>query len=301
MGINQTAVNLAARRILDQITDRRNRDILILAGLGFFLPVLLVLPVPLLRVPIGLAGVFLLPGYALVILLFSKEDRLDLVARLAVSFGLSIAILPLLALLLNALPWGIQPWSMAVALSTWILLCCGIALFRRRSLFLLEEVEKPPSFRLRDGWQTVKGHLLTRQPRLVYILTGVTLLSLLVIGLLALVIRDPNQRMTEFYILGREGRAENYPRGISSGQEVKLNLGIKNHEGAESHYQIEITSGSQRLARLDSISLLDEETWEGQLGFTLNHPGDNQQVQIDLFLNRETTPHRQLMLWIDVQ
>ena len=46
-----------------------------------------------------------LPGYALIATLFPRKDDLDGIERIALSFGLSIAITPLLGLALNYTPF----------------------------------------------------------------------------------------------------------------------------------------------------------------------------------------------------
>ncbi|MGB3943467.1 MAG: DUF1616 domain-containing protein, partial [Methanothrix sp.] len=59
------------------------------------------------RVPVGLVMVLFLPGYALIAALFPRDDDLDGIERVALSFGLSIAVVPLIGLGLNYTPWGI--------------------------------------------------------------------------------------------------------------------------------------------------------------------------------------------------
>ena len=48
------------------------------------------------RIILGLPLVLFLPGYALIATLFPRKDDLDAIERIALSFGLSIAITPLL-------------------------------------------------------------------------------------------------------------------------------------------------------------------------------------------------------------
>lgn len=59
-----------------------------------------------LRVPIGLLMVLFVPGYVLIAALFPKREDLDGIERIALSFGLSIAVVPLIGLGLNYTPWG---------------------------------------------------------------------------------------------------------------------------------------------------------------------------------------------------
>ncbi len=78
---------------------------------------LILLPVALLnigetvRVILGLPFILFIPGYILIFALFParKTDRsIDIIERIALSFGLSIAVVPLIGLGLNYTPWGIR-------------------------------------------------------------------------------------------------------------------------------------------------------------------------------------------------
>ena len=59
------------------------------------------------RIILGLPLVLFLPGYALIAALFIGEDDLDGIERIALSFGLSIAITHLFGLALKYTPFGI--------------------------------------------------------------------------------------------------------------------------------------------------------------------------------------------------
>lgn len=54
----------------------------------------------LLRIPIGSVFVLFLPGYAWSFVFF-KKDEIELIERIALSFGLSIALVPLIVFWLN--------------------------------------------------------------------------------------------------------------------------------------------------------------------------------------------------------
>src|SRR4029453_5369256 len=116
MDVEQVLKRVSAKPLYMGLTIRSIYDLLLLAGLPLYLPVLLLFPVPLLQVPLGLLGALLAPGYALTVALFPRRDQIDGLARAALSFGLSVAVLPVLALVLNALPWGIRPWPIALSL-----------------------------------------------------------------------------------------------------------------------------------------------------------------------------------------
>src|SRR5262245_7754508 len=94
-------------------------DLVLLAGFALLLPVLVLLPIPVIRIPFGLIAVLLAPGYALLSALFPRKDHFDGSARIGLSFGLSVPVIPVLALLLSWLPWGIRPWPITIALTVW--------------------------------------------------------------------------------------------------------------------------------------------------------------------------------------
>ena len=86
------------------------------------------------RTVLGLPMVLFLPGYALIAALFPHRDDLDGIERTALSFGLSIAVVPLLGLGLNYTPWGIRLVPILVTLSIFTLGMCVIAVYRRGEL-----------------------------------------------------------------------------------------------------------------------------------------------------------------------
>ena len=86
------------------------------------------------RTVLGLPMVLFFPGYALIAALFPKKDDLDGIERTALSFGLSIAVVPLLGLALNYTPWGIRLVPVLVTISIFTLVMCLVAIIRRTKL-----------------------------------------------------------------------------------------------------------------------------------------------------------------------
>ncbi|MEZ0320052.1 MAG: DUF1616 domain-containing protein [Pyrobaculum sp.] len=60
------------------------------------------------RYILGAFYVLFLPGYAVVEALYPRGDELTPLERLALSIGLSLAVVPLIGLVLNYSPWGIR-------------------------------------------------------------------------------------------------------------------------------------------------------------------------------------------------
>ncbi|MDE1854263.1 MAG: DUF1616 domain-containing protein [Thaumarchaeota archaeon] len=69
------------------------------------------------RYVFGSLAVLFLPGYTLIEALYPKKEDLDGLERLALSIGLSLALVPLVGLLLNYTPWGIRLDPIVVSLS----------------------------------------------------------------------------------------------------------------------------------------------------------------------------------------
>jgi uncharacterized membrane protein len=65
-------------------------------------------PLVYIRYILGSAFVLWLPGYTLVKALFPSKKTLDTIEAIALSIGLSLAIVPIVGLLLNYTPWGIR-------------------------------------------------------------------------------------------------------------------------------------------------------------------------------------------------
>ncbi len=99
--------------------------------LGIYLPVL---NTSFLRVLFALPFILFIPGYLLIAALFPRNDDLDGIERVALSFGLSIAVVPLIGLALNYTPWGIRLDPIVVSLLIFSAAMGLIAQYRRSSV-----------------------------------------------------------------------------------------------------------------------------------------------------------------------
>ena len=89
---------------------------------------------------LGSVFVLFIPGYVAVEALFPKGRELDGIERLALSVGLSLALVPLVGLLLNYTPWGIRLDPIMISLT---ILTVGLAIvaFARRFRLSVERFE----------------------------------------------------------------------------------------------------------------------------------------------------------------
>lgn len=91
------------------------------------------------RYALGSLFVLFLPGYSLVEALYPRQDELSPLERLALSIGLSLALVPLVGLILNYTPWGIRLDPIVVSLSALSIGLLLIASYRKFALLRLTQ------------------------------------------------------------------------------------------------------------------------------------------------------------------
>jgi uncharacterized membrane protein len=130
-------------------------------------------------------------------------------------------------------------------------------------------------------------------------------LAIAVVGALGalcyfLVLRPEAARFTEFYILGQEGKPQDYPQQMEVGEEGKVIVGIVNHEYETMSYWLEVDIDGTENSRVGPLLLIHEDKWEEAVVFVPSKAGDAQKVEFILYSNWENPPYLNLRLWIDV-
>jgi len=301
-------------------------DFLIIAAITILLAIIIVsLDSNVMRIILGLPFLLFFPGYTLVAALFPRKSDLDGIERVALSFGLSIAVVPLVGLILNY-AWEIKLYPILISLAVFILAMSAVAWYRRRRFPQSERFNVSFSFRL-PSWE--------RQSNVDKLLSVVLVIAILgAIGTLAYVIATPKvgEKFTEFYILGLGEKAEWYPTEfvMEGGKTIlvrygseeafqeeeeeygRVTLGIVNREHREAIYQVEVRiNGEEVKVQLDGqeveglgpILLEHEKTWEQEIGFAATDIGEDQKVEFVLYMDGEPyfEEGESLHLWIDVK
>lgn len=307
-----------------------------------------------LRIIVGVLFVLFVPGYAFVAALFPESgtspkvargrtgasltvswtgnesgrfdtDRgVDIIERLALSFGLSFAIVPLLALgvTLSPLPFSTEP--LFVVISTFTVGCALIALVRRLSL----PTEKQVSVSAIGGLQNASFAIRRSSSRGEIILNiALAAAVLLAVGTLGFAVISPQdgEQYTELYVLNEdtEGElvAEGYPDTISADEPTELHVGIENyeHERVEYHTVVQLqrveTEGDEAVVTdrytVDEFStvLSPEEQWvtDRDLRVADAPAGEDRRLQFLLYKDSvpdtptEDSAYRQLHIWVDVE
>ncbi len=117
--------------------------------------------------------------------------------------------------------------------------------------------------------------------------------------------------LTEFYILGPEGTAENYPTEYVLGESGTVIVGIINHEQKPVNYTLEVKLENTSLPLPPDqqyITLGDNETWEKAVTVTPPFEGTNMNLGFLLYNEDKkevleegiSLPYRDLRLWINV-
>ena len=214
-----------ARRFHLEIRERPY-DLVICIALALLLVALvLFLGDSLARKVLGLVFVLFLPGYAATAALFPENGQIDSIERVALSFGLSIAIVPLIGLGLNFTPWGIRLDPIMASVSAFIVGAALAAWYRRARLPVDERFAIVIDFQFDFGGMPLVDRLLT---------VGIVVMLVASVAVLAWAVTTPRvgERFTQLAILGPGGKATDYPRNLSVGQgaTVELSVGSFEHE-----------------------------------------------------------------------
>lgn len=260
-------------------------------------PQLASLPV---RIPLGLAVVLFPPGYTLIAALFPRKEDLDGIERIALSFGLSIAVMPLMGLGLNYTPWGIRLVPVVISLCLFTVVMSIVAHIRRSAIVQGDRF----SVEFRQGIRAIRGELLNdRSSRIDKALTVILVITIILsISALVYVVVIPKQgeKFTEFYILGPKGKAYDYPTSVVTGQNSTVIVGIVNHEYVTVNYTMRMAIQNSTLSSRD-VRLDNNQTWESPVVYELQRVGNNQKLDFLLYKEHNfTAPYRDLHLWVNV-
>ena len=214
------------------------------------------------RVVFALLLVLLVPGYALLAALAPDIERWSANA-LAFSLGLSISATLLTGLALNFTSWGLQRRPIAIALAV-VVVAASIAGSIRRPGVSTETVHR--------------AHVLPSGGQFVLLFLAL-LVAAAAVGVSRLGARQANQRttFTQLWML---------PSTDSSG--VRLDLGIRNNEGASTTYRLLVRAGALRVQLRSSVRLANGEQWTETLQLPESLP---QRTPVIADLYRVAHPH----------
>lgn len=249
------------------------------------------------RVVLGSLFILFTPGYSLIAALFVRKNDLSGIERLALSFGLSIALSPLIGLLLNYTPYGIRLTPILISISFLTLLLCGVAFIRRKRLpaedrFYVDFTAYFKSFKSFMG--------ASKKERILSLILIISIIIAISSTVYIIVKPKEGERFTEFYILGPDGKASNYPTNLTPGDNGRVIIGIVNHENTPTSYHLVIASNGTVMDEL-TFNLKNKEKKEINYSFTAGDPGVRKMEFLLFKLPDNNNVYRSLHLWINIQ
>ncbi|AQL42260.1 hypothetical protein BV210_05825 [Halorientalis sp. IM1011] len=286
-----------------------------------------------LRVVVGLPFVLFCPGYALLAALFpeastpvddedARESGIDGLERVALSFGLSIAVVPLLGLALNFTPWGIRLLPVALAVGAVTTGSVVLAAVRRWALPPEERFSVPYRSWVAAGRRELFEPASRADAALNVLLVVALLLAVSTVGYAVLVPSD-GERFTEFYLLteNEDGDrvADGYPQNFTVGESQSVIVGVGNHEHEPTRYavvvqlqRVETVNNSTRVLDREEIDrfttpeIAANESWQQRRSIDPTMTGERLRLQYLLYRGSapedasEATAYRDLHLWVNV-
>ncbi len=246
---------------------------------------------------LGILMVLFIPGYSLIAALFPKKGDLESIERVALSFGLSIAVTPLIGLALNYTSWGIRLEPILLCLTVFTIGMCFIAFIRRRKLPDKEKYSVP----FRDFLDGMMGSLKGKSPteRILSIILIISIILAISTTVYIIVKPKEGEKFTEFYILGSDGKASNYPTNLTQGQNGSVIIGVVNHEYTTNNYQLVVTMNGTTIKN-DTITLTNNQEMEIPFNFTAGTQGQKKMEFLLYKLPDQENTYRSLHLWMNV-
>ncbi|QSG16043.1 DUF1616 domain-containing protein [Halapricum desulfuricans] len=294
--------------------------------------------VPPLRAVVGLAVVLFVPGYLFLAVLFPRrqstvdgtgpvESATPAVQRLAhggrpswserfvLSFGLSVAIVPILGLLVTPFTGSLSPQSVFHGLNAFVFVGT-VAAVARRSVLPANERLQLPSRSVRDSLGTMFGRDQSGLLSVVFVLAVVVALAS--IGF-AVTFPASGEAYTSTTLLTENGEGElvasGYPSTLDAGASEQLTLRVENHEGVETTYtaivSLQRVDASGAVGETERI-LEEQETVQPGQTWTEPHTiaptmiGEDLRLQYLIYRGEppqdvnEETAYRTLSLWVTV-
>lgn len=258
---------------------RENADLVVLVGSA---ALLLALPGsgPLspVRSMLGLTLALLAPGYGVAAVLFPTRRGIESIERAALSLGLSIVSIVVIALVLSFTARGITPSSLQASLA-------GFIAF----------------FGLVAYWVRVRLQVDRNSPRLSTdssLLLVVLATVLVVLAALVASGERPAAESTSFFVLGPNHLLRDYDYHLAPHEGFGLIVGIRNHELQPTAFQV---TGPLLNAPVSVPVLPVGGEWQKRI--TLNAPSVPGRYKVSLALSRlgDAAPYRTLYVWVQVQ
>lgn len=255
-----------------------------------------VFPNSLIRASLGIPFVMFIPGYSMTAAFFPGKYPISGVDRVALSFGLSVAVLPILGVLIEYSPWRLAFLPMLLSLYSLIIVSCLVAFLSRKRLPKSERLKLPNIEQLKNELFIKPDTRINKSFYAIFFLLIGASIFLIVNSYISNV---EESKLTEFYILDSAGSVGDLPRQLAVNKSTELTVGVINHESAFTTYELRIKIDDEMIGK-ESVELEDGGKWEKKISITPKTLGMNQSLEFLLLKKDAEVPYRQLRLIIDV-
>lgn len=215
---------------------------------------------PLWMVP-GSLFICLIPGYLFFAALFPKNDQLELIERLTLSFGLSMVITSLIGLTFNYALKNIYLKVTLIFLAVFSLIFSLIAFWRMRKLTVAKQLHIPQLEKLLSMFI------------IVCILLTICTASYTLLEPINIEKGGNENNFTDFYIKEIDSNVNGHTLNLTSGEKTSLTMVLINQEGSTINYGL-LVRVNGTILKQDNISLQNNQKMEIPLNFTAGIPGD---------------------------
>jgi uncharacterized membrane protein len=344
-------VSKLPKRLLPATACRLQADLVAVVALTLLTVVVVLLPPineTVFRFGFGVLFLLFVPGYALISALFPEAyvpadttaeeieaettgilpgqlysgTGIDGIDRAALAFGTSVAIVPLIGIVLSFTPWGISLIPIVFTVAGFTLCGIAVAAYRRWQLPEERRFSVPYQTWAASGW----SRIFDADSRFDSLLTIVLALSvLLAFGSVAYAVASPpdGEQYSEFYLLTEDSdgelTADGYPTELVAGEPEPIVVGIENYEGTSTEYTVVVEIHEVEFLEDNRVRVVDRErvdtlettidageTWRTEHDLMSTMTGADLRVTYLLYVDEPPaepatdTADQSLHLWVDV-
>ncbi len=248
------------------------------------------------RLILTLLVVLVAPGYFWHVALFPRQSSLEGWERSAMVIGLSAASVPPLAIVLDgALRVPLRIETILASITVWTGLGILAANARR------QVVPRADRFGIRLTLARLAVPL--RRDRIGALLIASFMLTTVVSALallLTFTAEGPARSFTEFYVLGNEALAENYPRALRVGAPTLLTTTVVNEEDHATYFMVIARIGDQILGQSEPVTVAPGTSADLSVSVIPLFSDTDVPLDLDLMREDQAGAYRRLRLWVDV-
>jgi uncharacterized membrane protein len=266
-----------------------DKNLIIFSLLSLILIITVLVP-PLNKTPAwmlpGSLFVCLIPGYLLLEIMFPRNDDLELIERLALSFGSSLILTSIIGLIFNYTQWGIRLELILLVIAVFCLFLCFITLARRKKLPLGLRISIPSMEKMLSIFLII----------CILMTVGAAAYTLLKPG--STPGKDNKTNLTDFYIKKIDSNASAYTLNLVSGEETTLNMILVNQEGSAVNYNI-LVRVNNSILKQDNITLQNNQKMKIPVNFTAGLPGEKN-IEFILYKPPNKNPYQKKIVKLKV-